>query len=68
MASIPSYQMLNHTLFVKLGWTNYILWRSQIDNVVFANGFKDFIDGTSIYTEKELSPGVIHPAFVAWRR
>ncbi|KAL5544057.1 hypothetical protein UlMin_007841 [Ulmus minor] len=48
MASIPSYQMLNHTLPVKLDRTNYILWKSQIDNVVFANGFEDFIDGSSI--------------------
>nr|CAN82452.1 hypothetical protein VITISV_003326 [Vitis vinifera] len=68
MASIPSYQMLNHTLPVKLDRTNYILWRSQIDNVVFANGFEDFIDGTSICPEKDLSPRVINPAFVAWRR
>ncbi|RVX07800.1 Retrovirus-related Pol polyprotein from transposon RE2 [Vitis vinifera] len=28
----------------------------------------DFIDGTSICPEKDLSPGVINPAFVAWRR
>ena len=68
MASIPSYQMLNHTLPVKLDRTNYILWRSQIDNVIFANGFEDFIDGTSICLEKDLSQGVMNPAFVAWRR
>eukprot|EP00261_Vitis_vinifera_P019697 XP_010650252.1 PREDICTED: uncharacterized protein LOC104879339 [Vitis vinifera] len=68
MASHPSYQMLNHTLLVKLDWTNYILWKSQIDNVVFANGFEDFIDGFSICPDKELSSGLINPAFVAWRR
>ncbi|KAL5567264.1 hypothetical protein UlMin_030428 [Ulmus minor] len=68
MASIPSYPMLNHTLPVKLDRTNYILWRFQIDNVVFANGFEDYIDGTSVCPEKELSPGVINPAFIAWRR
>jgi hypothetical protein len=68
MAPIPSYQMLNHTLPVKLDRTNYILWRSQVDNVVFANGFEDFIDGSSICPEKELSPGVLNPAFIAWRR
>jgi len=56
MASIPSYQMLNHMLPVKLDRTNYILWGSQIDNVVFANGFEDFIYGTFICPEKELSP------------
>ena len=65
---IPSYQMMNHTLPVKLDRTNYILWRSQVDNVIFANGFEDFIDGMSIYPEKELSPGVLNPAFIVWRR
>ena len=68
MTSIPTHQMLNHTLPVKLDRSNYVLWRSSIDNVVFANGFEDFIDGTTICPEKELSPGVINPSFVAWRR
>ncbi|RVX04841.1 Retrovirus-related Pol polyprotein from transposon RE1 [Vitis vinifera] len=68
MVSIPSYQMLNYSLPVKLDRTNYILWRSQIDNLIFANGFEDFIDGTSVCPEKELRPGEINPAFVAWRR
>ncbi|KAG6743525.1 hypothetical protein POTOM_052224 [Populus tomentosa] len=65
---IPSYQMMNHTLPVKLDRTNYILWCSQVDNVIFANGFEDFIDGMSICPEKELSPGMLNPAFIAWRR
>ncbi|RVX15771.1 Retrovirus-related Pol polyprotein from transposon RE1 [Vitis vinifera] len=34
----------------------------------FANGFEDFIDGSSICPDKELSSGLINPAFVAWRR
>ena len=65
---IPSYQMMNHTLPVKLDRTNYILWRSQVDNVIFANGFEDFIDGMAICPDKELSPGVLNPSFIAWRR
>ncbi|KAG6769080.1 hypothetical protein POTOM_024696 [Populus tomentosa] len=68
MALTASYQQLNHTLPVKLDRTNYILWKSQIDNIVFANGFEDFIDGTSACPEKELSAGVINPTFIAWRR
>jgi hypothetical protein len=68
MTSIPTHQMLNHTLPVKLDRSNYVLWRSHIDNVIFANGFEDFIDSTSIYPEKELSLGVINPSFVTWRR
>ena len=63
-----SYQQLNHALPVKLDLTNYVLWKSQIDNIVFANGFEDFIDGTSVCPEKELSAGVITPAFITWRR
>jgi hypothetical protein len=40
---------------VKLDRANYVLWRSHIDNVVFANGFKDFIDGTTICQAKSRS-------------
>ncbi|XP_073259761.1 uncharacterized protein [Populus alba] len=68
VTSIPTHQMLNHTLPVKLDRSNYVLWRSQIDYVVFVNGFEDFIDGTTICPEKELSLGVTNPLFVAWRR
>ena len=68
MALTASYQQLNHTLPVKLDRTNYVMWKSQIDNIVFANGFEDFIDGTFAYPEKELSAGVINPTFIAWRR
>ncbi|KAL5556152.1 hypothetical protein UlMin_038388 [Ulmus minor] len=54
MASVPALQMLNHTL--------------PIDNIIFANDFEDFIKGTSICPEKQLSSGEINPTFVAWRR
>ncbi|KAG6735438.1 hypothetical protein POTOM_061954 [Populus tomentosa] len=65
MAPLPSYQMLNHMLPVKLDRTNYILWRSQVDNVIFANGFEDFIDGSTICPEKELSHNSSHYAWKA---
>ena len=68
MVHVPALQMLNHTLLVKLDGTNYVMWRSQIDNVIFANGFEDFIEGTSIYPKKQLNSGEINPAFVAWRK
>ena len=68
MALTSSYQQLNHALLVKLDRTNYVLWKSQIKNIVFANGFEDFIDGTSVCPEKELSAGVINPTFITWRR
>ncbi|KAL5570298.1 hypothetical protein UlMin_026873 [Ulmus minor] len=64
MASVPAFQMLNHTLPVKLDRTNYVLWRSQMDNVVFANGFENFIEGISICPQKETSDGLVNPDFV----
>ena len=39
-----------------------------MDNVIFANGFEDFIEGASICSDKETSTRVINPAFLAWRR
>ena len=68
MALTSSYQQLNHALPVKLDRTNYVLWKSQIDNIVFANGFEDFIDDTFVCLEKELSTSVINLAFITWRR
>ena len=68
MALTSSYQQLNHALPAKFNRTNYVLWKSQIDNIVFANGFEDFIDVTSVCPEKELSIGVINLAFITWRR
>jgi len=55
MTLTTSYQQLNHSLLVKLDRTNYVLWKSQIDNIVFANGFEYFI-------------GVINSTFITWRR
>ncbi|RVW20913.1 hypothetical protein CK203_110546 [Vitis vinifera] len=37
-------QMLNHALPIKLDRNNYILWRTQMENVIFANGFEDHIE------------------------
>jgi len=68
MTLTTSYQQLNHSLPVKLDRTNYVLWKSQIDNIVFANGFEDFIDGTSVCPEKELSAGVINSTFITLSR
>ena len=36
-----------------------------MDNVIFANGFEDFIEGISVCPDKETSTGVISPTFVA---
>ena len=35
-------QTLNHHLPIKLDKNNFILWKTQMENVVFANSFEDF--------------------------
>ncbi|KAL5537452.1 hypothetical protein UlMin_045608 [Ulmus minor] len=66
-APASGLQFFNHTLPVKLDRSNYVIWRSQIDNVIYANGFENFIEGLSVCPEKTV-PGVINPECVNWRR
>ena len=40
-----------------------------MDNVIFVNGFEDFIEGLSICPEKTVpTTGAVNPKFVTWRR
>ncbi|RVW71084.1 Retrovirus-related Pol polyprotein from transposon RE1 [Vitis vinifera] len=61
-------QMLNHALPIKLDRNNYILWRTQMENVIFANGFEDHIEGLKICPPQKTSSGETNPDFVMWRR
>ncbi|KAJ9672694.1 hypothetical protein PVL29_026062 [Vitis rotundifolia] len=61
-------QSLNHALPIKLDRNNYILWKTQMENVVYANGFEEYIDGTKPCPPQELHTGELNPAFVQWRR
>lgn len=40
--------MLNHSLPIKLDRSNYILWRTQMENVIFANGFEEYVEGLKV--------------------
>ena len=62
------HQVLNHSLLIKLDRTNYILWRTQMKNIVFANGFKDHVEGPKPCPSKETSSGDINIEFIHWRR
>nr|CAN79381.1 hypothetical protein VITISV_010747 [Vitis vinifera] len=44
-------QILNHAPPIKLDNNNYI-WRTRMENVVFANGFEDHIEGLKVYPPK----------------
>ena len=35
-------QFINHALPIKLDPHNYILWKTQMENVGFENGFEDY--------------------------
>ncbi|RVX07394.1 Retrovirus-related Pol polyprotein from transposon RE1 [Vitis vinifera] len=59
---------LNHALPIKLDRNNYILWKTHMENVVYANGFEEYIEGTKSCPPKELPTGDINPDFVQWRR
>ena len=61
---LPQTQVLNHTLPIKLDRNNYILWKTQMENIIFANGFKDYIDGLKVCSLKETSIGVLNPEFI----
>ncbi|KAJ9691425.1 hypothetical protein PVL29_013564 [Vitis rotundifolia] len=67
-SSPVSLQSLNHALPIKLDRNNYILWKTQMENVVYANGFEEYIDGTKPCPPQELHTGELNPAFVQWRR
>ena len=68
LGSSYSLQMLNHVLPMKLDKSNYILWRTQMENVIFANGFEDHIEGLNMCPTKMTIVGIINLEFVLWRR
>ena len=40
-----------------------------MDNVIYADGFENFIEGLSVCPEKtDPTTGAVNPEFVAWRR
>ena len=61
---LPQTQLLNHTLPIKLDRNNYILWKTQMENVIFANGFEDYIDGLKVCPLKETNTSVLNPEFI----
>ena len=56
-------ELLNHALPIKLDPNNYILWITQMENVVFANGFEDYVEGTKQPPHKHLSSSELNPDF-----
>ncbi|RVW58393.1 hypothetical protein CK203_113255 [Vitis vinifera] len=56
---------LNHALPIKLDHNNYILWKTQMENVVYANGFEEYIEGTKSCPPKELPTGDLNLDFTS---
>ncbi|KAL6331764.1 hypothetical protein AAG906_020103 [Vitis piasezkii] len=62
------YKLTVKHFSLQLTMANTMVIGSQIDNVVFANGFKDSIDGTSICPKKYLSPRIEQSSVGSTRR
>ena len=60
--------MLNHALPIKLDKDNYMLWRTQMENVIYANDIEDHVEGLTVYPSKTISNGEINPEFILWIR
>ncbi|RVW33351.1 hypothetical protein CK203_085317 [Vitis vinifera] len=66
--TIQSLHMLNHHLPVKLDRNNYVLWKTQIENVIYANGFDEHIEGLKPCPHQMIATGEVNPDFLTWRR
>lgn len=64
---IPQMQVINHGLPVKLDRNNYILRKTQLENVIFANSFEDYIERLKACPPKETRSGDPNPEFIQWR-
>ncbi|KAI8532776.1 hypothetical protein RHMOL_Rhmol11G0240600 [Rhododendron molle] len=56
---------------IKLDGTNYLLWRIQVENVVEANGFYEYLDGSVPPPPSQIRDAqgalTLNPAFTLWR-
>ena len=68
VTSTLNMSMLNHPLPIKLDRDNYIIWHIQMENVIYANGFEDHIEGLRPCPPKIISTGEVNPDFLVWRR
>ena len=68
VTSTLNMSMLNHPLPIKLDRDNYILWHTQMENVIYANGFEDHIEDLKPCPPKIISIGEVNPDFLVWRR
>ena len=66
--TVQAMHMLNHPLPVKLDKNNYILWCTQMENVIFANSCEERIEGLKACPPKTTTTGEINPEFLKWRR
>ena len=64
---IQSLHMLNHPLPVKLDRNNYILWKTQMENVIYANGFEEHIERLKPCPSQMTVTGEVNPDFLTWR-
>ena len=66
----PSLPSLSQNLTIKLDQDNYLLWKNQLLNVIIANGFEEYIDGSHPCPSKflDLQRQQINPEYTFWQR
>lgn len=66
----PSLPSLSQNLTIKLDQDNYLLWKNQLLNVIIANGFEEYIDGSHPCPSKflDLQRQQINPEYTLWQR
>lgn len=61
----------NSLVNIKLDNTNYLLWKTQVENVMVANGFLGFLDGSvacpSIQIRNDSDEMIPNPDFAKWK-
>ncbi|KAF3784149.1 hypothetical protein EJ110_NYTH30992 [Nymphaea thermarum] len=73
--SLSSQSMFQWNAFsslvsVKLDSSNYLLWRSQIESVMFSQDLIKFVDGSCPAPKQFIEEGannVVNPEFIVWK-
>ena len=57
--------MINRPFFpIKLDRNNHILWKTQMENVMYANAFEEHIKGLRTYASNTNTTNAINPKFL----
>lgn len=56
---------------IKLDWTNFLSWRSQIETIIDGFALSSYLDSSAIIPDKQIQAGaqwIDNPIFLAWHK